>query len=66
MLNELKYLLRMHGDHEAQSDQTSLRDLVADLRRLADDLGLDFRLALASATFEVDPFLTAEGFDPCI
>ena len=66
MLSELEYLLRTHGNHEALSDQSSLRDLVTDLRRLADDLGLDFRSALAGAGVEGDPFLTLGAFDPCI
>ena len=66
MLSELNYLLRMHGDHEAMSDQSSLRDLVTDLRRLAADLGLDFRSALAGAEVEDDPFPTLRAFDPCI
>jgi hypothetical protein len=66
MLCELEYLLKTHSDHEALSDQSSLRDLVTGLRLLADDLGLDFRLALATTTVEVDSLLTAGGFDPCI
>ena len=66
MLSELEYLLRTHGDQEALSDQSSLRDLVTDLCRLADDLGLDFRLALTGAEVEDDPFLTPESFDPRI
>ena len=66
MLSELNYLLKTHGNHEALSDQSSLRDLVTDLRRLADDLGLDFRSALAGAGVEGDPFLTLGAFDPCI
>jgi hypothetical protein len=66
MLSELEYLLKTHGDLEALSDQSSLRDLVSDLRRLVDDLGLDFRVALAGATVEDNPFLTTEGFDACI
>ena len=49
MLSELTYLLRTHADHEALSDQTSLRDLLTGLRHLADDLGLDFGSALAGA-----------------
>jgi hypothetical protein len=52
MFGELEYLLRMHSDHEARSEQSSLRDLITDLRRLADDLGLDFRSALAGAGVE--------------
>jgi hypothetical protein len=66
MLNELEYLLRTHGDHEALSDQSSLRDVLTDLRRLSHDLGLDFRSALAGAEVEDDPFLTPGAFDPCI
>jgi hypothetical protein len=66
MLSELEYLLRTHGDQEALSDQASLRDMLTDLRRLADDLGLDFRSALAGAKVEGDPLLTSEAFDPCI
>jgi hypothetical protein len=66
MLNELEYLLRTHGDHEALSDQSSLRDMLAELRHLSLDLGLDFRSALAGAEAENDPFLTPGAFDPCI
>ena len=63
MLNELQYLLKMHSDHEALSDQSSLRDLVTDLRLLAADLGLDFQSALVGASAEYD---TLPSFDPCI
>ena len=66
MLSELEYLLRTHADHEAMTDQSSLWDVLTDLRRLADDLGLDFRLALASTQGEDDPLLTEAAFDPCI
>jgi hypothetical protein len=66
MLSELEYLLKTHGDHEALSDQTSLRDLLVDLRRLAGDLGLDFRSALVGAKIEDDSFLSQAAFDPCI
>ena len=66
MLSELEYLLRTHGDHAALSDQLSLRDVVTDLRRLADDLGLDFPSALAGAEVEDTPMLTSWSFDPCI
>jgi hypothetical protein len=47
MFSEPEYLLRTHGDHAVLSDQSSLRDMVTGLRRLAEDLGLDFRSALA-------------------
>jgi hypothetical protein len=66
MLSELEYLLRTHGDHEVLCDQSSLRDVLADLRRLADDLRLDCRSALAGARVEDDPLLSPEAFDPCI
>jgi hypothetical protein len=66
MLSELEYLLRTHSDHEALSDQSSLQDLVSDLRRLADDLGLDFRLALAGADVQDDLVLLPGAFDPSI
>src|SRR5262249_60160110 len=66
MLSELEYLLRTHGDDEALSEQSSLRDVLTDLRRLADNLGLDFRLALAAPQVEEDPLLTQAAFDPCI
>ena len=66
MLNELEYLLRTHADHEALSDQTIPRDMLTGLRRLADDLGLDFRLALAGTAVENDPCLPFTAFDPCI
>jgi hypothetical protein len=55
MLTELEYLLRTHGDHEALSEQSSLGDLLTDMRRLADSLGLDSPLALAGAEVENDP-----------
>jgi hypothetical protein len=64
MLSELEYLLKTHGDHEALSDQSSLRDLLTDLRRLADDLGLDLRLALADADVADDPVPTPRASDP--
>ena len=66
MLSELEYLLKTHSEHEALSEQSSLRDLVTDLHRVADDLGLDFRLALARAEVEDDPVPTPAAFDPCI
>jgi hypothetical protein len=66
MLSELEYVLRTHGDHEVLSDQASLRDVLTDLRRLADDLGLDFGSALARAEVEDDPLSTPEAFDPRI
>ena len=66
MLSELEYLLRTHGDQEVLSEQSSLRDLLNDLRHLADDLGLDFRSALAGVKVADNPFPNPEAFDPCI
>jgi hypothetical protein len=66
MQSELKYLLKTHGDRKALSDQSCLRDVFTDLRRLADDMGLDFRSAFAGAEVVDDPFLNLEAFDPCI
>jgi hypothetical protein len=66
MLSELEYVLRTHGDHEALNDQSSLRDVLTDLRRLADDLGLDFKLALVGAEDTDDAWLSPGAFDPCI
>jgi hypothetical protein len=66
MLSELEYLLRTHADCQALTNQSSLRDVLADLRRLSDDLGLDFRSALAGAGGEDDASLILAAFDPCI
>ena len=66
MISELEHLLKTHGNHDALSDQSSLRDMLTDLRRLADDLGLDFRSALAGAEVEDEPLPTSWAFDPCI
>jgi hypothetical protein len=66
MRSELEYLLQTHRDHQALSDQASLRDLLADLRRVADELWLDFSLAVAGAEVEDDRSLTLAAFDPCI
>jgi hypothetical protein len=62
MLSELEYLLKTHGDHEALSDQSSLRDLLSDLRRLADNLELDFRSALTGPAVEDEESLTPGAF----
>jgi hypothetical protein len=66
MISELEYLLKTHGNDDALSDQSSLRDMLTDLRNLAGDLGLDFRLALARAEVKDDALQTQEAFDPCI
>jgi hypothetical protein len=66
MFSELEYLMRTYSDHEAVSEQSSLRDMLIGLRRVADDLGLDFRSAIAGAKVEDDLFPTMASFDPCI
>jgi len=66
MFSELEHILRTHGDHEVLSDQASLRDMVTEMRRLADELGLNFRLALIGAAIENDLCLPLAAFDPCI
>ena len=66
MFCELENLLKTHSDHEALSDQSSLRDVLTNLHRLADDLGLDFGSALTGAEVKDDLFLNPGAFDPCI
>jgi hypothetical protein len=66
MINELEYLLRTHGELEALSHQSTLQDMLTNLRRLADDLGLDFGSALTGAQSKDDLFLALGEFDPCI
>jgi hypothetical protein len=66
MFSELEHILRTHGDHEVLSDQSGLRDMIIKMRRLAADLGLDFRSALTSAELENELCLTHAAFDPCI
>jgi hypothetical protein len=62
MTSELRYLPKTNSDHEVCSDQATLRDLVADLWALADDLELDFGAAFREAEIVRDPL----RFDPCI
>ena len=66
MFSELEHILRTHGDHEVLSDQASLRDMVTEMRRLADELGLNFRLALSGVAIGTDACLPLAAFDPCI
>jgi hypothetical protein len=66
MFCELEHILRTHGDHEVLSDQSCLRDMIIDMRRLAADLGLDFQSALTRAEVENEPCLTHAPFDPRI
>jgi hypothetical protein len=66
MISELEYLLKTHGEEQARSDQSSLRDVLTELRHLADDLGLDFRSALAGSDVVSGEPATMEAFDPRI
>jgi hypothetical protein len=61
MNSELRYLLKTNSECEGCNDQQSLRDLLIDLRAVADDLDLDFN----GASVEVEA-LDLSGFDPCI
>jgi hypothetical protein len=65
MNGELEHLLRTCSDHEAISEQGGLREVLASLRSLAEELQLNFEEALtASDTAYQDRLLLA--FDPCL
>jgi hypothetical protein len=65
MDHELEHVLRTYSDHEVMSEQGSLRELLKSLRRLAEELQLDFKEALTeSDTAFQDRLLQA--FDPCL
>jgi hypothetical protein len=66
MFGELEHLIRTRSDHEALSEQSCLREMLIDLRQVADDLGLDFRLAYAGAKIEENALPSFASFDPCI
>jgi hypothetical protein len=62
---ELEHMLRTYSNHEAISEQGSLRALLTSLRSLAEELQLDFQEALtASAMTDQEQLLQA--FDPCL
>jgi hypothetical protein len=65
MDRELEHLLRTYSDHEVISEQGGLRDLLASLRNLAEELQLDFEEALteSDAGYEDRRLL---AFDPCL
>jgi hypothetical protein len=65
MHGELEHLLKTHCDHKGTGEQGSLRDILAGLRHLADELQLDFAEALAgsAAVYEEQRLLE---FDPCL
>jgi hypothetical protein len=62
---ELEHLLRTYSDHEVISEQGSLRDLLACLRSLAEELQLDFQEALTESDAAYQDRLL-EAFDPCL
>jgi hypothetical protein len=63
MHGELEYLLRTYSDHEVTGEQGGLRDILAGLRRLADELRLDFAAALVGSETVYEDQLLLE-FDP--
>jgi hypothetical protein len=65
MQGEREHLLKTHGNSEVAGGQGSLRDILADLRRLADALRLDFGEALADSEAVYEERLRQE-FDPGI
>jgi hypothetical protein len=65
MDSELEQLLRAHSAREGTGEQDGLRDILADLRRLAGALRLDFEEALA-ASEAVQEERLLEAFDPCL
>jgi hypothetical protein len=49
MDSELEHLLKTYSDHEVMSEQDCLRDFLIRLRRLAEELQLDFEEALTQS-----------------
>jgi hypothetical protein len=66
LVSQLEYLLRTHGDEQALSEQSSLQDVVTELRHLAGDLGLDFVAAVAGSNEAPGEPTTYAAFDPRI
>jgi hypothetical protein len=64
MVNELEFLLKTHSEEQALSEQCCLRQVLTELRHLADGLGLDFGEALAGSGAISDEPPTVPGFDP--
>jgi hypothetical protein len=65
MTCELRYLLKTNSDHEVCTDQASLRELLIDLRAVADDLDLNFTAAKFEAETSAELF-DESAFCPCI
>jgi hypothetical protein len=64
MTAELQYLLKTNSTCEGCSDQASLRDLLTDLRAVADELDLNFSVANRDAEAASD--LHGWPPQPCI
>jgi hypothetical protein len=64
MTAELQYLLKTNSNCEACSDQASLRDLLTDLRAVADELDLSF----VAASRDAEAMSGLQGWPqyPCI
>jgi hypothetical protein len=65
MGGELEHLLRTYSNHEVISEQGSLRDIIARLRSLAEELQFDFDEALAEANAAYQDW-AFQAFDPCL
>jgi hypothetical protein len=63
MDEELEHILRTYSDHEVICEQGGLRDLLACLRGLADELQLDFKKALTESSAAYHDRLL-QAFDP--
>jgi hypothetical protein len=65
MQGEREHLLKTHGNYEVAGGQGGLRDILADLRCLADALRLDFGEALTDSEAVYEERLRQQ-FDPGI
>jgi hypothetical protein len=65
MQRELEHVLMTYSDHEATSEQGSLRDLLTCLRSLAEELQLNFDEALTESDGAHQDRLF-QAFDPCL
>jgi hypothetical protein len=62
---ELEHVLMTHSDHGVTSEQGSLRDVLACLRSLAEELQLNFEEALTESDAAKQTQLR-HAFDPCL
>ena len=65
MDSELEHLLKTYSDHEVMSEQDCLRDFLIRLRRLAEELQLDFEEAMTESDAAYQDRLF-QDFDPCL